>query len=181
MTISKKLLLISLLISPLLHANGQNLNTKICNFNPQKDTQLVLNLFEKNWDRLTEDTDKTLPAFMLKHRTYDTNPKNFGTLHIKVLHENNHLAGFVAYYVEKPQKGQILLLAVGENFRGKSYGKKLMQCAMKKLLSMKANHITLWTDIDNVHAQRVYEGLGFQGKFNPDNGHMQFTYWPKKE
>jgi ribosomal protein S18 acetylase RimI-like enzyme len=179
MTISKKVSFISLLISPLLYINGHNLTTKICDFNPHHDTQPILDLFEKNWDRLTQDTDKTLPAFMLKHRTHDTNPKNFGSLDIKVLHENNQVAGFVAYYIEKPQKGQLLLLAVGDNFRGKGYGKTLMQCAMKELLSMGANHITLWTDTDNAPAQKIYKDLGFKGKFNPDNGHMMFTYWPQ--
>ncbi|HEX4069084.1 MAG TPA: GNAT family N-acetyltransferase [Candidatus Babeliales bacterium] len=179
MTISKKVSLISLLLSPSLCISSQTINTKICNFNPQHDTKPILTLFEKNWDRLTEDTDKTLPAFMLKHRSYDTNPKNFGSLHIKVLHENNKLAGFAAYYIEKPQKGQLLLLAVGENFRGKGYGKALMQCAMKELFSIGASHITIWTDTDNVHAQRIYKDLGFKGTFNPENGHMMFTYWPQ--
>lgn len=178
---TKKLSFITLLSLGLHLSIGaqNNVNTQICDFNPKNDTQPILELFEQNWHLLVEGNDKALPAFMLKHHTHDTNPENFGSLHIKVLHENNKLAGFVAYYVEKPQKGQLLLLAVGHNFRGKGYGKALMQCAMKELFSIGANHIALWTDADNVHSQRIYESLGFKGTFNPDNGHMLFTYWPE--
>lgn len=181
MTILKKLLLICisiLEISSLIHCQN-NVDTRICHFNPQYDTQPILDLFEQDWHRLIQDNDKSLPPFMLKHLTHDTNPHNFGSLHIKVLRENNQLAGFVAYYIEKPQKGQILFLAVGHNFRGKSYGKMLMQYAMKELFSMGADHITLWTEATNVHAHRVYESLGFKGKLHSNNIHMLFTYWPE--
>jgi|SRR5579862_538028 ribosomal protein S18 acetylase RimI-like enzyme len=179
MTHQKKIFLLSTILFSFFHINAHTISAKIYNFNPKKDTQPILNLFEKDWDKLIEGNDTTLPAFMLKHRSHDTNPKNFGSLHIKVLRENKKLAGFTTYYIEKPQKGQILLLAVGENFRGKGYGKKLIQCAMKELLSMGAHTITIWTDVDNAPAQRIYKDLGFQGTYNSKNGHMQFIYWPE--
>jgi len=178
MNICKKLLLI-LFISPIsLSLYCQN-NTTLCDFDHNYDTQPILELFEQNWNRLIEGNDKSLPPFMLKHMTHDTNPDNFGSLHIKVLRENSNLAGFVAYYIEKPQEGQILLLAVGDNFRGKGYGKILMKYAMQDLLSKGVDCISLWTDPDNIPAHHIYKDLGFKGKLNPHNGHTQFIYLPE--
>ena len=167
------------LISNSLICTESTQSFQICNFNHERDAQEILDLFEKNWHRLVEGDDKTLPPFMLKYRTYDTNPQNFGSLHFKIIRENNQLAGFAAYYLEKPTRGQILLLAVGENFRGKGYGTILMKEAIRDLFSFGADHITLWTDTDNYHAHRVYEKLGFKGKLNRQNGHILFTYWPQ--
>jgi ribosomal protein S18 acetylase RimI-like enzyme len=135
-----------------------------------------MDIFNQNWYWLLASNESS-PAFMLKHRTHDTNPLHFGSLHIKVLHEKNKLAGFTAYYLETPQEGRVLFLAVGHAFRGKGYGKILAQRAMNELFKMGATHLALWTRVSNLPAQRIYKELGFKEIFD-ENGYVFFEYWP---
>ena len=117
----------------------------IYDFNPTRDTQAIMDIFHQNWYWLLASEDSS-PSFMIKHRTPDTNPMHFGSLHIKVLYVEEQpyfakapkgkLAGFTAYYMETPQQGRLLFLAVGHEFRGKGYGKILAEYAMKQLFAM---------------------------------------------
>ena len=159
------------------YANMQQ--EQISDFNPARDTQPIMDIFNQNWYWLLA-SEESSPAFMLKHRTYDSNPMHFGSLHIKVLRENNTVAGFTAYYMETPQEGRLLFLAVSHDFRGKGYGKILTQYAMEELFAMGAKHIALWTRVSNLPAQRIYKELGFKEIFD-DNGYVSFEYWPDKE
>ena len=158
------------------YANTQQ--EQISDFNPARDTQAIMDIFNQNWYWLLA-SEESSPAFMIKHRTHDTNPLHFGSLHIKVLRKNNKLAGFAAYFMENPQEGRILFLAVGHDFRGKGYGKILAQHAMKEMFAMGATHIALWTRVSNLPAQRIYKELGFKEMFD-DNGYVFFEYWPNK-
>lgn len=150
----------------------------IYDFNPARDTQPIMDIFNKNWYWLLASEDSS-PAFMLKNRTHDTNPMHFGSLHIKVLREEDKLAGFTAYFMENSQEGRLLFLAVDHDFRGKGYGKTLAQYAIKQLFNMGATHIALWTRVSNLPAQRIYKELGFKEIFD-ENGYVFFEYWPDK-
>ncbi|HSC24697.1 MAG TPA: GNAT family N-acetyltransferase [Candidatus Babeliales bacterium] len=146
----------------------------IYDFNSTRDTQAILDIFNQNWYWLLA-SDESSPAFMIKYRTPDANPMHFGSLHIKVLRENDKLAGFTAYYMENSQLGRLLFLAVAHDFRGKGYGKILAQHAMQELFKMGVHHIALWTRVSNLPAQRIYKELGFKEKFN-ENGYLYFEY-----
>jgi ribosomal protein S18 acetylase RimI-like enzyme len=149
------------------------------NFDSTRDTQAIIKIFEKNKYWLLANPDSS-PAFMIKHRTYDSNPLHFGSLHIKVLYEKDKLAGFTAYHLgNSPQEGRILFVAVDHDFRGKGYGKILTECAMKELFAMGVTHIALWTRVENLAAQHIYKGLGFKEIFD-DGGYMFLQYWPNK-
>lgn len=148
----------------------------IYDFNATRDTQSIMNIFHQNWYWLLS-SEESSPAFMLKYRTPDTNPLHFGSLHIKVLYQENKLAGFTAYFMENAQEGRILFLAVAHEFRGKGYGKLLAEHAIQQMFAMGATHIALWTRVSNLPAQRIYKELGFKEKFD-DNGYVFFEYWP---
>jgi ribosomal protein S18 acetylase RimI-like enzyme len=145
-----------------------------------------MDIFHQNWYWLLA-SEESSPAFMIKHRTPDANPMHFGSLHIKVLYENEgpystkaskgKLAGFTAYFMENSQEGRILFLAVAHEFRGKGYGKLLAEYAMQQMFNMGATHIALWTRVSNLPAQKVYKELGFKEMFD-DNGYVFFEYWP---
>ncbi len=149
----------------------------IYDFNPTRDTQAVMDIFHKDWDWLLASPDSS-PAFMLKHRTYDADPTHFGSLHIKVLRENDTVAGFAAYYMETRTQGRLLFLAVGRDFRGRGYGKILALRAMEELFKMGADHIALWTRVSNLPAQKIYRELGFMERFE-ENGYLFFEFWPQ--
>ena len=149
----------------------------IYTFNADRDTKEIMDIFHKNWYWLLA-SEHSSPAFMIKNRTHDANPMHFGSLHIKVLRENNRLAAFAAYFMENPTEGRLLFLAVDQDFRGKGYGKLLAQHAMSELFKMGATHIALWTRVANIPAQRIYKDLGFKEAFE-DNGYIFFEYWPE--
>jgi ribosomal protein S18 acetylase RimI-like enzyme len=157
----------------------------IYDFNPTRDTQKIMDIFHQNWYWLLA-SEESSPSFMLKHRTPDANPMHFGSLHIKVLYaegpysakaSKGRLSGFTAYFMENPQEGRILFLAVAHEFRGKGYGKLLAEYAMEQMFNMGATHIALWTRVSNLPAQKIYKELGFKEKFD-DNGYVFFEYWP---
>ena len=157
----------------------------IYNFNASRDTAAIMDIFNQNWYWLLA-SENSSPAFMIKHRTHDANPLHFGSLHIKVLYpekphsaqEARHkLAGFAAYYMDTPQQGRLLFLAVPHEFRGKGYGKLLAEYAMQQMFEMGATHIALWTRVNNLPAQRIYKELGFKEVFD-ENGYVFFEYWP---
>ena len=149
----------------------------IYNFNAARDTQPIMDIFNKNWYWLLASEHST-PGLMLKHLTHDvTNPITYESLHIKVLRIDDKLAGFTAYYMEAHKQGRLLFLAVDEEFRGHGYGKFLAEYAMKDLFKMGATHIALWTRLSNLPAQKIYKELGFIEAFD-DNGYIFFEYWP---
>lgn len=149
----------------------------IYEFNGERDTKPILDLFEQNWYWLIANPGSS-PAFMLKYRTPNENPIYFGKMKIKVLRENDQVAGFVTYYMENPTEGRILFLAVGHNFRGKGYGKVLAQYAIAGLITMGAQKITLWTRLENLPAQKIYKELGFAEVYYTQGGYVFFEYIP---
>ncbi|HLC07042.1 MAG TPA: GNAT family N-acetyltransferase [Candidatus Babeliales bacterium] len=149
----------------------------IYDFNATRDTNAIMDIFNQNWYWLLASPESS-PAFMIKHRTYDTNPVHFGSLHIKVLRESDKLAGFTAYYMETPTQGRLLFLAVDHAFRGRGYGRILALRAMQELFKMGADHIALWTRVSNLPAQKIYRELGFQEMFD-ENGYLYFEFWPQ--
>lgn len=148
----------------------------IYDFNPTRDTQEIMDIFHKDWYWLLA-SESSSPAFMIKHRTHDANPAHFGSLHIKVLREDNKVAGFAAYFMENATEGRLLFLATSRDFRGRGYGKILAIRAMEELFKLGATHIALWTRVSNIPAQNIYRGLGFKEKFE-ENGYLFFEYWP---
>lgn len=146
----------------------------IYEFNPQRDTKPILDLFDRNWHWLISNEGSS-PAFYLKYRTPHENPLYFGKLHIKVLREQNEFIGFVAYYMEQQDDWRLLFLAVDEKYRGKGYGTTLAQYAMNEMIKMGAKTVGLWTRLSNP-AQNIYKKLGFVESFYTESGHV-FYEW----
>ena len=149
----------------------------IYDFNPSRDTKPILDLFDKNWHWLIANEGSS-PAFYLKYRTPSENPAYFGKLKIKVLREDDQTIGFVAYYMEQPEEGRLLFLAVDEKYRGKGYGSLLAKYAIKEMIDhMGAQKIGLWTRLSNP-AQRIYKKLGFVESYYTPGGYVFFEYYP---
>ncbi|HSC25512.1 MAG TPA: GNAT family N-acetyltransferase [Candidatus Babeliales bacterium] len=157
------------------HAIDIGLHACICEFNPLCDTEPILNIFKNNWHALVEDVDYS-PEFMMQNRTPDNDEKHFGILVIKVIREKNKLAAFTAYYMKTPEEGIVLFLAVDHNFRGKRYGYKLMQYALKELKYMGAKSVGLWVLINNIPARKIYRELGFIEKVYDERESVYLEY-----
>ena len=149
----------------------------IYTFNEARDTKAILDIFDKNWYWLIANDDSS-PAFMLKYRTPNTNPVYFGKMNIKVLRENDQLAGFITYFREKQDQWRILFLAVDERYRSKGYGEQLARYAIDDMVKRGAQTITLWTRLANLPAQRIYKRLGFVEVYDTPGGFIYFEYIP---
>jgi len=147
----------------------------IYDFDPARDTQEILAIFEHNWHWLISSDDYS-PEFMLKHRAPSKDPLYVGSLHIKVLREQNKLAGFTAYYMKKKGLGQLLFLAVGQEFRGKGYGEQLVQYVLKDFADMGASCVRLVTRTTNFPAHRLYNRIGFHEIKPHEDGFVYFEY-----
>lgn len=170
MTISKKLLLIILfgLMIPVaeLAATQQKHNasiqTCICDFDPERDTQSIINIFNKNWSTLIACDDFSPSEWLLSYT-------NNSYSKIYILRENDTVAGFIAYYMKTPKKGFIDALAIEQNFRNKGYGEMLVKYVIKTLEAEGINSIKLGTDINNIPAQNLYKKVGFRNTTNKQN------------
>lgn len=149
----------------------------IYEFNPKRDTQDIVNLFEHERYWVTAVPDSS-PQFMLKYRMPYKNPLYTGKLRIKVLREKNEFVGFITYYMDAFDKtlGHIFIMAVEPAFRGKSYGKKLLAFALNDLQSMGAKKVQLVTRTTNIPAQQLYERAGFVETGRTEDGFVYYEY-----
>jgi len=157
MFINKKLLLITL-FSLSFAFNGlaiTSVKTNICDFNPERDTQPIINIFNDNRDFLVEEEDASQYECFLKK----CHEHPFCT--IKILRENEELAGYIFYHKHEHQ-GLILGLAVAHEFRRKGYGKLLTSTALEELYNKDIDHIALICHSDSTPALNLYEKMGFK-------------------
>jgi ribosomal protein S18 acetylase RimI-like enzyme len=148
----------------------------IYNYNFIRDKGEILNIINDNYKYLFEGTD-ACPEYILQKMRPSEGTQYIGRLKIKVVRDNNKLAGFISYYKEDTQKGMIQLLAVEYNSRGKGYGTKLMQCALNDLFLDGVKCVGVWVLVDNHIAQRMYKKVGFVGKCIEEND-LYLEYYP---
>jgi len=160
----------SLFVAGLVYFFPLTKSEQIVNFIEERDAKDIIQLFDKNryWLIAASPHEHSLardeysPEFMLKYRTMDRNPANFGKLVIKVLRERDKFAGFTAYYKKSFYRGFLLFVAVESSFRGKGYGEKLTRYAIQDLFSMGVGVVELLTRTNNVKARSLYKKIGFK-------------------
>jgi ribosomal protein S18 acetylase RimI-like enzyme len=62
------------------------------------------------------------------------------------------------------ESANVFSLAVLEKYRGKGYGKKLMDGAIKRSKARGCKTMELNTELDNTVANKLYESMGFELK-----------------
>lgn len=82
--------------------------------------------------------------------------------------------GKILGYVTLQKKGQIPLLGVSEQARGKGIAKKLLNAALHKFQEWGVREVTVETQIDNILALRAYQSVGFK----ISDSHLTFR-WAK--
>lgn len=142
-------------------------------FNEDRDTQAILDLFKKDYYWLVEGDYN--PAAMLHYRAPNGNPFRKGQMHIKVLRDNNEFVGFVAYYKKSSTEWKFNFIALEHAFRGKGFAQKLMQYAVDDMKRMGAKKISLVTRTSNIAAQKLYDRMGFKETYR-DDGYVYFEY-----
>lgn len=81
-------------------------------------------------------------------------------------------AGFVTYHRKTPFEGRVQFLIVGSEFRGKGYGKKLLQYATDALQQQGFRYAVLSVRIENTRAIALYQSLGFVEQSRTPDGFM---------
>ncbi|MEG0773804.1 GNAT family N-acetyltransferase [Clostridium sp.] len=77
--------------------------------------------------------------------------------------DDEEVVGYIYYEISEDRKnGDVVLLHVKENSRGKGYGTTLLMDTIKKLLSFEVEQIELNVRVTNYEAQKLYERVGFK-------------------
>lgn len=135
----------------------------ISDYRESRDRAEIHEIFRKDWYWLSNrDYNPANIDFVLKtHSPNEYEPRYFGKMKIEVLREHNHVAGFITYYMLNFYEGKILFLAIEQGSRGKRYGEKLLDFAVKDLRKQGAQVARLVTRTDNISAQKLYKRFGF--------------------
>lgn len=131
------------------------------NFNAARDTEFILDMFNKNWYWLVENPDFEA-EFILEHMSPTKRPEDFGKEIIKLGYLKNQPVGFTTYHMKNFYEGYIHFLLVDESVRGQRIGQQLMNYAIKDLKHLGATLIRLNTRTSNKAAQKLYERMGFR-------------------
>lgn len=167
------LLLIALAIFGYLHCTDD----RIRNFDPAIDTAGILQNFKEDWYWLIAEGMQFDVPYMLNTRSPNKdNSEFFGKLYIKVIRQCGKTAAFTTYYRKSDQLGWIQFVSVNRRYRGKGFGKKLTAYAMNDLINnMGCSEVKLVTRTNNLWAQRIYTGLGFQ-ETGRDDKFVDYTF-----
>jgi len=102
-------------------------------------------------------------------------PEYFGQVSIKVVRENNKLAGWISYYKKSQYEGTIHILVVGKEYRKKGYAKKLIKTAEQDLGSRGIVKIKIAVRLCNDGALKLYEYMGYE----KINSNESFAFYEK--
>lgn len=152
---------------------------KIEPFVYERDMPDIKELFDANWYWLMgspkEAYSPNYLTYVFKFRTPGANPMKHNTLQIHVIRDNNHVAGFTAFFKKTATIGQILFVAVHNAYRNKGLGDKLFRYAKNELIKQGSTQLILLTRTDNERAQRLYKRNGFSEAYSDAPGFIYFS------
>ncbi len=144
-------------------------------FNDERDTQSILDLFKSDWYWLVADSPEYYsPEYMLKYRApKQHDPMWERRMRIKVLREDDTFIGFAAYYMKSPTLGYLNFVAVKPELRGKKHATTLAKYAVDDMVKSGAEKIDVVTRPSNIAARKLYNRLDFEEVFNDG----EFVYY----
>ena len=80
--------------------------------------------------------------------------------HFKICISDNLIIGFIIYRIVL-EEAEILNIVIGHKFRGKSFGKQLLNYAVNDIKEHKVKNIFLEVNERNIIAQNLYKNGGF--------------------
>lgn len=157
-TMTKKLIAITLfgLYIPCTTLPSEKYSLR--DFNPEQDTQKIMEIFDQERQWLNRYSSSSYKDDLLNCQKPACN--------IKVLQENEKLAGYVMYKKNCLKQGDITQLAVSNNYRNKGYGKLLVTTAIEDLKSIDARSIHMACYADNASGLNLYKKIGFVKTYN---------------
>ncbi|MCF7900075.1 GNAT family N-acetyltransferase [Candidatus Babeliales bacterium] len=140
----------------------------IYDYNKHLHKTFIEKQFKENWYWLISSPEYDINYMLdtLSPNAYSAEHK--GKLKIKVLHKNGVPVGFTSYYMITAVKGDLFILGVDKDQRGKGYGSELLKYSENALVLMGAQVITFVTRVDNPGAQKMYVSCGFEEIFRDE-------------
>ncbi len=155
---------------------GAYTNPHIFQYQPQRDREAILQLFEENWEWLVAQSPQEYSAsYRIDYKAFSKAPSAVNRLSIDVFRMHNATVGFVAYYMKTAYKGFVLFLVVRHAYRGHGIARQLLTHAVEQLRKRGARIIELVTRVDNYSAQRLYERFGFR-RVREDSTFITYQY-----
>jgi ribosomal protein S18 acetylase RimI-like enzyme len=167
------LLTIGLIVSFFYYQKSSS-DFQIKKFNKNRDTQLILDWFEKDLYWLTNNPEFS-PQFMIDHMSPKPDPAYFGKQNIVIVYEKDTPVGFGAYYMKNFYEGMVHFVYIDKHYRRKGYSAKLTQYMIDQLIKMGAKFIKLYTRANNMPARALYKKLGFNESEPDDQGFVTLT------
>lgn len=156
-------------------------NINIDNYNYLRDCSEIVGLIREEWSKLflqPSYDDKMINKMLVKNRPFSIAYQD-KQLHIRVLRDEDKIAGFATYYYPAPTVGHIELLAINKQFRSKGLGKKLIEYVTTEMAKQGVKTLQLYVYPTNPEAIKFYTHLGFTVKAHYP-GYM-LLYKPIKE
>lgn len=142
---------------------------QIKKFIKERDTQFILDWFEKDLYWLTNNPDFS-PQYMIDHMSPKKEPEYFGKQNIVMVYDKSMPVGFGAYYMKNFYEGMVHFVYIDKAYRGKGYSKLLTQYMIDQLIKMGAKSVKLYTRVNNIPARALYKKLGFKESEPDDQG-----------
>lgn len=140
----------------------------INDYNPQLHKAFIEKQFKENWYWLISSPEYDIQHMLNTASPNPSQPQYYGKLKIKVLHKEGKPVGFTSYYMLNAVKGDLFILGVDKEQRGKGYGSELVEHSEDALIALGAKIINFVTRVDNPRAQRMYLKLGFKELYRDD-------------
>ncbi len=151
-----------LLINKTGPASYMALDPAISDYTPARDKEDIRKSFHDDWYWLLESMDYSVDHMLDTHSPNSYEKEYQGKMKIKVIREDDKLAGFVTYYPENTLSGRILFLHVSPEFRGKKFGERLIRYAVNDFFNEGKQKVWLLTRVGNARGQALYERLNMQ-------------------
>ena len=163
------LILIIGVITLFFYERSSNSDFQIKKFNKERDTQFILDWFEKDLYWLTNNPDFS-PQYMIDHMSPKKEPEYFGKQNIVMVYDKTIPVGFGAYYMKNFYEGYVHFVYIDREHRCKGYSKLLTQYMVDQLFKLGAKYVKLYTRVNNVPARSLYKKLGFKESEPDDQG-----------
>lgn len=120
-----------------------------------------LALYAGTYSHFVNDPNFPYAMFVKTYQNWIANSAN-KTLAKKILviRHKQKIVGMITLG-EKNQRGDIGLLGINENFRGKGFGKQLVQAAQMDFIKQGYTAAQVVTQLDNISACKFYEKCGY--------------------
>lgn len=156
--------------------------TQVVSFYYEHDADAVRELIKKDWELLFSHDNDLRPEDIEEMMKYGVLEKRGGRSSapaiIKVILADGAARSAIVYYRQRQARGYIQFLVTDANYRGRGYGRMLMNYAIKDLFRQGVSFIHMSTRLDDSIARKLYESLGFKEQMR-DGNYIEYRLVPE--